>query len=121
MKQYQCQFFAPVEFERCMPKCSRADMSDNLLMRLDIARHLFGAPIILTSAYRSADYEKSVGRSGTSSHTKGLAVDIACIDLTKRYHLVNALLRAGFFRIGIADTYIHADIDTSKKSAIWTY
>lgn len=118
---YKCVFFKDSEFKACSPSCSISDMNENVLIRLDIARHLYGSPITLTSAYRSSEWDKSKGRTGTGSHTKGLAVDIACTDLRKRYMLVNALLRAGFFRIGIADNFIHADIDTSKKSAIWIY
>ena len=36
--------------------------------------------------------------------------------------IVQALLTAGFTRIGIASTFIHADDDPSKpQNLIWTY
>ena len=35
--------------------------------------------------------------------------------------MVNALLNAGFRRIGIANTFIHADLDKQKPHAIWLY
>lgn len=96
-------------------------MQDALLERLEYARCLSGFPFVLTSAYREIGWELDHKRSGHSSHTKGLAVDIHCQDEERRYILVQNLLRAGFTRIGIAKTYVHADCDYSKKACIWLY
>lgn len=113
--------FPESEFARCTPPCKSSDMSQELLDRLEYARALCGHPIRLTSAFRSFDYEQEKGRTGSSSHCKGLAVDIACAGEELRFQMVQSLLRAGFTRIGIAKTYIHADIDKSKKPCIWLY
>lgn len=113
--------FQESEFARCTPPCKSSDMSEELLDRLEYARALCGHPILLTSAYRSIDYEQEKGRTGSSSHCKGLAVDMSCQGEELRFQLVQSLLRAGFTRIGIAKTYIHADIDRSKKPCIWLY
>ena len=119
--RYKCQFFTTEEFQKCVPSCYISDMKDDLLIRLDIARHIYGSPITLTSAYRSSEWDKAKGRSGTGAHTKGLAVDIRCSNTRNRYLLLKALLFAGFFRIGIAKNFIHVDIDTSKPAGIWFY
>lgn len=96
-------------------------MSEELLDRLEYARSLCGQKFLLTSAYRTELWEKDHARSGSSSHCQGLAVDIACQGEELRFLMVQSLLRAGFTRIGIAKTYIHADIDKTKKSCIWLY
>lgn len=98
-----------------------SDLSDELLERLDTARAYLGAPLHINSAYRSVDYELKHGREGTSSHCKGLAVDIRCNTSEYRLQLVKSLFRAGFRRIGIARSYIHVDIDKSKPLTLWLY
>ena len=114
-------YFTDSDWSQAVPPCSSKDMSSELVSLLHSVRSLCGFPLVINSAYRSVDYEKSKGRSGTSSHTKGLAVDISCTDESKRLVLLNALLSVGFTRIGIAKTYIHVDIDSEKKSCIWLY
>lgn len=113
--------FKPYEFECCVPKCHISDMDADFLGVLDSARELAGIPFRLNSAYRSKEYELSRGRTGLSSHTKGLAVDIRCTDSRKRYLIVNSLIAVGFMRIGINKTYIHVDADDSKRASIWLY
>ena len=43
---------------------------------LDPIREAWGAPIIITSGYRSDALNKAVGGSKTSAHRYGLAVDV---------------------------------------------
>lgn len=97
------------------------DLSDVLLDKLDIVRSLCGFPLVVNSAYRTFDYEQSKGRSGSSSHCKGIAVDIAVQSDEKRLKIVQNSLRAGFQRIGIAKNFIHLDLDNDKPSCIWLY
>ena len=113
--------FKESDWSSCVPPCSSSDMSEELISRLEYARALCGFPFKITSAYRSIDYEQEKGRTGSSSHCKGLAVDISCYSDDRRYILVQNLLRAGFSRIGIAPTFIHADIDIEKNACIWLY
>lgn len=89
---------------------------------LDKLRDLVGFPIILNSAYRSPVYEKKKGRTGTSSHCKGIAFDIRCNDSFKRASLVFNASELGFTRIGISKNFIHIDCDSSKSNpCIWLY
>ena len=117
----QINHFNDLDFQRCVPPCHIDDMEATLLERLEYARQMSGFPFILTSAYRTQAYELTKNRPGTSSHCKGLAVDIHCQDEEKRFIMIQNLLRAGFTRIGIAKNYIHADCDYSKKGCIWLY
>lgn len=118
---YKPIYFSESEFVQASPACTISDLSEELLERLDYARSLLGLPIKINSAFRSVEYELSKGRSGTSSHCKGLAVDIHCTDSNYRLEFLRCILFAGFRRIGIAPTFIHVDIDTSKPKSIWLY
>ena len=97
-------------------------MDSNFLKLLDEAREVAEIPFIINSAWRSVEKNKEVGGSPNSSHLKGLAVDIHCTDSRSRFIILEALLSVGFNRIGIADTFIHCDLDLDKpQKVIWTY
>jgi uncharacterized protein YcbK (DUF882 family) len=98
-----------------------ANMDKRFLFVLDEAREFAGIPFIINSAYRSPDHPESI-KNPTSSHIKGLAVDIKATDSATRFKIVEALVSVGFTRIGIADTFIHVDLDFDKtQNVIWTY
>ena len=98
-----------------------ANMDKRFLFVLDEAREFAGIPFIINSAYRSPDHPESI-KNPTSSHIKGLAVDIKATDSVTRFKIIEALVSVGFTRIGIADTFIHVDLDFDKKqNVIWTY
>lgn len=97
------------------------NMKKDFLTKLDKARAIADVPFKITSGYRSKETNKRVGGVSTSSHLKGLAADISCKDSSTRQKIVNALIQAGFTRIGIADTFIHCDTDKDKNDAIWLY
>jgi len=67
------------------------------------------------------EHNSAVHGSPTSSHLGGWAVDIKCTDSVTRLIMIKSLLDAGFERLGIADTFIHADCDPEKPAAIWLY
>lgn len=115
------------EFDSPLQEGSGQLMSNEFLSMLDHARDLAGVPFKITSGYRiEADLERLRKQgykvSPNSSHLKGLAADIACTDSADRFNIIDALLSVGFSRIGIADTFIHVDIDLDKPLySIWTY
>lgn len=107
-----------LNLKNCVPSCSVADLNCNLVDRIIMAQKMCGYQFVITSGYRSQAYERSKGRKGTSSHCKGLAVDISSIDSHVRFKVVTSLLLAGFPRLGIGKTFIHADIDETKAHPI---
>ena len=114
------RYFSEREFQRCNPPCSLRDMDQKSIDKFDKARQLAGIPFVINSAYRSIDYENSKGRAGTSAHTLGKAMDIRCHDSKNRFKIVDALIKAGFKRIGVYDTFIHADNSTThEQDVIW--
>lgn len=102
----------------CVPACSVDDLNPKLVERLILAQRMCGEQFIITSGFRSQAYERSKGRKGTSSHCKGLAVDLSAINSHLRFIIVAALLYAGFPRLGVGKTFLHADIDETKPYPI---
>tara|TARA_R110002074_G_scaffold120064_1_gene253545 strand:+ start:207 stop:581 length:375 start_codon:yes stop_codon:yes gene_type:complete len=106
---------------------SGLNMDKDFLSMLDNARDIAKTPFKITSGYRTKEHNiaiyKKLGKKPIeSSHLKGLACDIACSDSRARFLIINALLEAGFTRIGIANNFIHVDSDCEKsQNVIWTY
>lgn len=116
------KYFSEKEFHRCFPACSLQDMKQHTMEKLDAAREIAGIPFVLNSAYRSPQWDKSKGRSGTGAHTTGCAVDIRCNTNPNRLKIIMACLAVGFRRIGIGKTYIHVDDDPTKtQNVMWHY
>ena len=96
-------------------------MNVEFLAKLDKAREFAGIPFIINSAYRGPEHPESI-KNPTSSHIKGLAVDVSVRDSVTRFKVLNALIAVGFNRIGVAGTFIHVDLDLDKsQNVIWTY
>lgn len=114
------KWFTAEEFE-C--KCGCGDTVSNELMALmDALREKVGAPIVINSGARCAEHNKYIGGSKTSSHLKGLAVDIRCESSALRFRIIKEAIALGFSRIGVGSSFIHLDIDTDKASGVaWVY
>lgn len=107
---------------KCVPAYCEDALKPELLANLVDLQILSRFKLRISSAFRSPDHEHSRGRDGSSSHCKGLAVDILCKDNLERFCLVDNALRLGFPRIGIAKTFIHLDMDCDKPHPrIWLY
>lgn len=121
------RYFNYTEFDSPDELGSGKNMSPKILEMIDLAREKYDKPIKITSGYRTQAYNEDLKARGykaskNSSHLKGLAVDIHCNNSKDRFELVDILLDVGFNRIGIANTFIHADIDEDKPThLIWTY
>lgn len=110
--------------EEWCPCCKQGGLLPDFRDKLNKAREIAGIPFVLNSAFRCTEHNKEVGGSCTSSHLVGCAVDIKCTDSRSRWLIVDALIRAGFDRIGLSKkgNFIHVDDDTTKeKKLIWLY
>jgi len=123
------KYFNHSEFDSPDVQGSGQMMDKAFLSMLDDIREIVGEPLIITSGYRTPQHNEAVGGkmpdengNGGSSHLKGLAVDIAIRNSRMRFKLINAIQEVGINRIGIADNFIHIDIDKDKSpNVIWTY
>lgn len=77
----------------------------------------FGSAFVpeINSGYRTKKHNKKEKGVSGSSHTKGLAVDLAVTDSEFRYYFIEMCYRYGFKRIGVYKTFIHIDIDYSRN------
>lgn len=104
-------YFTPEEVE---------GLDAEFVAKLDWARGRSGVPFIITSGKRSPAENERVGGVDASAHVKGLAVDLRCADSQNRFKMMNALLLAGFKRLGIYDKHLHVDLDASlPQEVIW--
>ena len=97
-------------------------MQDPFLQMIDDARGIAGIPFKINSGFRSKSHNQYVGGKKESSHLFGHAADIHCTGSRERFIIVDALIKAGFKRIGIAKTFIHVDNDPAKDDQVtWVY
>ena len=116
------KYFKAAEFIRCNPSCNISQMDAGFLDLMDRVRETAGIPLVINSAFRSKSYELMKGRSGNSAHCKGKALDIKCGTSQNRWKIVSAAIRCGVRRIGIGQTFIHLDCDSSlPQNVIWDY
>ncbi|TAN40782.1 MAG: peptidase M15 [Nitrospirae bacterium] len=116
------KYFTDEEFA-CKCGCGKADVSSDLVNRLDQLREDIGRPITIASGFRCDKHNASEGGVSGSAHTLGLAVDIKISSGQERFEVLAKVLRGFLFkRIGVAKTFIHVDIDESKpQTVVWTY
>lgn len=111
-----------LDFRHCVPACSIDKLNPRFVDKLLLAQAYAGFQFTITSAFRSQEYERSKGRKGTSSHCKGLAVDISTKDSHTRYKVLLACHLAGICRSGVGETFLHVDDDETKAHPIiFTY
>lgn len=109
------------EFQ-CKCGCGKADMQSQILTMLDEARDIAGVPFTITSGFRCVTHNARVGGKSNSAHTRGYAADIRTGSSAARYKIMDALLRVGFNRVGIAKSFIHVDDDPSlPTNVMWDY
>jgi len=78
--------------------------------------------LTITSGYRCKKHNAEVGGSPTSSHLKGLAVDLAAPNSRTRYSILEWCFELCLGRIGIGKTFIHIDKDPDKPGdVLWLY
>ena len=102
-------------------KCGREHeqiVDERLVLLLDIARGYAEIPFIVSSGYRCEEHNRDIGGVSDSAHLKGKAADIKVEGSRSRFLILRSLIRVGFKRIGVYDTYIHVDIDESKSTKV---
>ena len=120
---YNPTYFSWTETEcKCNDFNCKLNIVEKLMMMLDKARGLADIPFVINSGARDMAHNRTIGGSATSSHILGKAVDIECRSSSDRMTMLSALLETGFNRIGVANNFIHVDIDEEKpQNLMWTY
>jgi len=69
----------------------------NMAHQMEYVRYLLGGkPILISSGFRSAELNKVIGGSATSSHSDGLAVDFTCPKFGSAKEVCMALKTSSF-------------------------
>lgn len=111
---------------RCRCGCGlgddRLEHSPRLLSLLEAIRSRLDRPLHPTSGIRCVAHNRAVGGHPDSPHLRGTAVDLAVADAQERFELVSAAIRCGCLRIGVAESFVHLDVDTERNlRRLWTY
>jgi len=101
---------------------------NSFMNRLYALRTEYGRPMVITSAYRSPEYNATVSSTGhTGPHTTGRAVDVQ-VSGKNAYDLVRLALKHGFTGIGLKqkgphnERFVHLDdLTEGPRPWIWTY
>lgn len=97
-------------------------MDPGFMYHLQQARTKAQIPFVIVSGYRTKAHNQKVGGVPDSAHTHGLAADISTKTSHERLVILKALIETGFDRIGIANSFIHVDIDNNKAPMVaWLY
>ena len=70
------KFFKVQEFAQKDYRCDRVLIDSELVEVLEDIRTHFNSPVIITSGYRTQEYNEKIGGVKNSQHTKGTAADI---------------------------------------------
>jgi len=121
MKEPQSKYFKLSEFNCNDGTKVPEEYYDNvqeLMNNLDVLREHLGFPIIINSAYRSPEYNKSVGGAKNSQHLTASAADIR-LNVTPSVvqKAIKKLMKDGDMKkggLGIYSTFTHYDIGKSR-------
>lgn len=91
--------------------CGSVLVYPELVQKLEDLRQLAGAPVVITSGYRCASYNKAVGGVDNSYHTLGRAADIWVYAISPQ-QLAHMAETAGFNGIGIypGQGFVHVNV-----------
>ena len=106
------------EFAQKDGRCDKILIDSELIEALEDVRVHFNAPVIITSGYRTPEYNAKIGGVKNSQHTKGAAADIKVKGVPA--NKVQQYLKHKYrdkYGIGSYRTFTH--IDTRKKRARW--
>lgn len=92
-------------------------LSKELMSKLDTARTVAGIPFIISSGLRTCAGNAAALGADHSAHIQGLAVDLGLGHLVEggerdsaRFKMLNALMSAGFTRLGLYESHLHCDV-----------
>jgi hypothetical protein len=99
---------------------------DTFIAFLDRLRDEVGEPLVITSGYRSPEYNSANSHTGAEGpHTKGKAADFAC-DGQLAFKIISAALRLGARGVGVSQKgsqrFVHIDMITdAPRPNVWSY
>ena len=118
----ELKYFKTSEFDSPDLPGSGQLMQEEFLTKLDKAREIAGIGFKINSGMRTVSHNLKAGGKSKSAHLTGYAADISVNGSRSRYIILEALISAGFNRIGVANSFIHVDCHPDlDEDVIWTY
>lgn len=113
------RYFKPSEFDSKDAPGSGVMMDRLFLWKLDAIRHEWNEPLRITSGYRTAQHNATVGGAPNSGHRHGRAADISTKGWTKdkRERFARLCKQFGMTGLGLGSTFIHVDDLTGTEGA----
>nr|DAX73674.1 MAG TPA: peptidase [Microviridae sp.] len=116
--QQVSEHFKIQEFAQKDYRCDKILIESELIKVLEDIRTHFNKPVIITSGYRTPEYNKKVGGVKNSQHTKGTAADIKVKNvLASKVQNYLSKKYPNKYGIGRYNNFTH--IDVRKKKARW--
>ena len=112
------EHFKVKEFAQKDYRCDKILIESELVKVLEDVRTHFNMPVIITSGYRTPEYNKKIGGVKNSQHTKGTAADIKVKKVIASE--VQRYLNSKYpdkYGIGRYKSFTH--IDVREKKARW--
>lgn len=109
------EHFKVREFAQKDLRCNKVIVDTELINVLEDIRTHFNKPVIVTSGYRTPEYNAKIGGVEHSQHTKGTAADINVTGIPARE--VQKYLKHKYpdkYGIGSYPTFTHIDVRTKK-------
>lgn len=109
------EYFKVQEFAQKDYRCDKILIDTELVEVLEDVRKHFNKPVIITSGYRTAEYNKKIGGVKNSQHTKGTAADIKVSAIPAKE--VQKYLENKYpdkYGIGKYLNFTHIDVRTKK-------
>lgn len=112
------EHFKVKEFAQKDFKCDKVIVDTELIDVLEDIRAHFNKPVIVTSGYRTPEYNRKIGGVKNSQHTKGTAADIKVSEVpAKRVQKYLEDKYPDKYGIGSYSNFTH--IDVRAKKAQW--
>lgn len=113
-------------FERkdfiCNCGCGLNNIKNEFLWKLQLTRTEAQFGFIVNSGCRCEKHNKDEGGKPTSDHLTGEGADIKVSGSWQRLRIVDAALKSGFKRIGVARYFIHLGDNLRQNPAgLWVY
>lgn len=116
--QHVSEHFKVKEFAQKDGKCDKIIIDSELVEVLEDVRAHFNAPVIITSGYRTPEYNAKIGGAKNSQHTKGKAADIR-VKRVLASKVQQYLKHKYWDTYGIGSYWNFTHIDTREKKARW--
>jgi uncharacterized protein YcbK (DUF882 family) len=106
------------------PLLWRSTRAVELARAFERVRLVVGAPLRVTSGYRTEAHNRRRGGARFSQHVQGRALDLlpppGMIPLTL-FNLIRGVVKeAGIRGLGLYPTFVHIDVRPSAKLIVWT-